>query len=658
MRKFLSLLAALFAFCAIAMAKDYSVSSPSGDLKMIITVDETTSFTLVVKGQTVLENCRIAMELANGTVLGDKSEVRKDSRGARVENVEAPLYRQKSFTAAYNYLGLRFEGDYILQVRAYDDGVAYRFSSSFADDVIVRNEIAQFNFADNYQMYIPVVRHSSKENRFDTSFESLYTLAGTIGDPALKDKLAFFPILVKSPEFGNLLLMESDVEDYPGMFVQQTKYGLEAVFPPVPETFKKDKRGVQKPVTFHDYIAETSGSRNFPWRIIAYAADDTELPVNNMVYQTASPSRIDDVSWIEAGHSAWDWWNANTLYDVDFEAGINNDTYKFHIDFAAAHGMKYIILDEGWYKNLDPLQLADNVNVRELCEYASDKGVKLILWITGGLFAANTEQICETYSEIGVAGFKIDFFDSQDQYTVRQVYDLAETAQKYKLILDLHGIYKPTGLQRTYPNVLNFEGVFGLETCKWTSADAADQPLYDVTIPYIRMVSGPMDYTPGAMRNASRKNFRVVYDRPMSQGTRAHQIAEYVVFDAPLSMLCDSPSDYLADLATTDFITSIPACFESTLIPMGEVGKYIVTIREKDGAYYVGGLTNWESRDLELSLSFLPAGEWTIRLYRDGANAATVASDHKIETIDVENGRSLPVHMAPGGGFAMIITRK
>ena len=639
----------------VTFAKDYSVTSPSGELKMYISVEGTTSYTLVVKGQTVLENCRIAMELEDGTVLGN-GEIRKDTRGSRVENIAALNYRQKEFTSVYNYLSLRFEGNYTLQVRAYDDGVAYRFVTSFPDDITVMEETVQFNFSDTYQMYIPLANKA--EDRFRTSFERPYELRPTL-DAQRSDKLGFLPILVKSPDFGNLLLMESDVEDYPGMFVTQTKAGLQSVFPPVPESFSEpDQRGTCQVANYHNYIAKTTGSRTFPWRIIAYAEKDTQLPVNNMVCQTASPSRIDDESWIQTGHSAWDWWNAFHLHGVDFKAGINNATYKYHIDFAAANGLEFVILDEGWYKPLSPMEYVPEIDIAELCSYAAQKNIRLILWIGADLLIKDAEAICEKYSSLGVAGLKVDFFDHQDQRTVRQVYEIADIAQRYHLLVDLHGIYKPTGITRTYPNILNMEGVFGLETSKWTSADKCDMPLYDVTIPYIRMACGPMDYTPGAMRNAALRDFKAIYHRPMSQGTRAHQIAMYVVYDAPLSMLCDSPSDYMDDPQTTEYIASIPSVFESTEIVGGEVGKYIITKRKAAGVYYFGGMTNWDERDVEIDLSFLPEGQWEASIYRDGINADTAATDHIIETVDITGKKVLPVHMAPGGGFAIIIDRK
>lgn len=653
-------ISAFFIFLVVSLslnAKDYTVSSPSGNISAVVKVDGSTSMSIYIKDVKVMEDCKIAMHLSDSTTLGDNATIRKDTRGTRTENINAPFYRQSSFQASYNYLSLRFEGNYTLQVRAYNDGIAYRFVTSFPENVKVIGEDVQFNFTGAYQAIVPWKLNSSSDP-YESSFENQYSFLN-LGEVSEKDKdrLAFLPVIVRGEQWGNILLTESDVEDYPGMFVKLNEKGFSAVFPPVPAQFTTSDKGVERPSAYSNIIAETSGSRSFPWRIIAYSEKDSDLPINNMVYQTASASRIDEIEWISPGQSAWDWWNANILYNVPFKSGINTETYKHHIDFAAANGLEYVILDEGWYENLDPMTPSDNIDIKYLCGYAQESNVKLILWCTSSLLYNRAEEICSHYADLGIGGFKVDFFDAQDQRTVKQIYELAEITANHHLVLDLHGIYKPTGLNRTYPNILNFEGVFGLEQLKWTSIENADMPLNDVLIPYLRMVAGPMDYTPGAMRNASKNEFRPIFIRPMSQGTRAHQVALYVVYDAPLTMLCDSPSAYEEDKATTDFITSIPTTFQSTSILSGTIGENIITLREKDSKYYIGGLTNWKERDDLISFSFLPEGTWKATLYKDGINADVTASDHTIETIEVNSTTTMNIHSAPGGGFAIIIEK-
>lgn len=655
MRKLLPIVC-LLALSTGLLAKDYTIASPNGELKMVISVEDSTRYKLWVKDRLVMKDSHISMTLADGTVLGVASSIRKDTRGSRTESINAPFYRQSAFNSSYNYLSLRYEGNYTLQVRAYNDGMAYRFVTSFPDEIEVLSEEVHFNFADAYQTYIPWKTDST--DPFESSFENQYSaqLLGQVGDN--RGRLAFLPILVKTDSGANLLLTESDVEDYPGMFVKLAGQGFRAVFPPVPEQTKASSRGVERPVSYSNIIARTSGSRSFPWRIIAYAPTDKDLPVNNMVYQTASPSRVDDTDWISPGKAAWDWWNNNVLYNVPFKAGINTDTYKYHIDFASANSLEYVVIDEGWYKDLDPFKLSDAVDVSYLCGYAQESNVKLLLWISSSLFYNNAEELCEYYSSLGIGGFKIDFFDAQDQKTVQQIYEMAEVAAKYKMVLDLHGMYKPTGLNRTFPNILNFEGVMGMEQLKWSTVEQFDMPQYDVLVPFIRMSAGPMDYTPGAMRNATKEEFRPVYGRPMSQGTRAHQIALYICYDSPLTMLCDSPSDYLRDMPTTEFICNIPTVFTTTRILAAELGKYIITLRERDGVYYIGAITNWEARDIEIKLDFLPQGKWSASIYKDGVNADVTASDYVLVQDDnITSAGSLNIHLAPGGGCAIIIER-
>lgn len=652
MKRFI-LAAALMAACIGADAKDYSVVSPSGKLALTLSVDQKTTYVVSLDGKALMDPARVAMTLSDGTVLGDNAKVKKTTKGSVTETVDAPFYRQSSFTASYNWLTIATKGGYSIELRAYDDGVAYRFVTNFKNDFVVMDETVEFNFAGKYSLLVPFV--DMRKDKYESSFESQYT-EQSVGD--VNDRqFAFLPIYADAGPLGRILLMESDLEAYPGMYLNQTETGFKAEFPPRPSEIYYSNRGAFRPLKNCDHIAEVAGKRSFPWRIIAWGAEDKDLPVNNMVYALAAPSRVDDISWITPGQSTWDWWNGFRRYGVDFKAGINTETYKYDIDVAAKYGMKYIVVDEGWYSwnNPDIMAPIKEMDIPAIVNYGKEKGVKVVLWTTGGLLDRKLEEACKHYSEIGVAGFKVDFFDSQDQMIVEQIYRIAETCAKYRLALDLHGMYKPTGLSRTYPNVLNYEGVFGLEQLKWTDRDAADMPRNDAIIPYIRMASGPLDYTQGALRNAQKGDFRAINLRPMSQGTRAHQVALYVVFDSPFAMLCDSPSDYLAEDATTRFITSIPAVFDHTAVLSGKVGESIVTAREKDGKWYVGGITDWNARTLEVDFSFLPEGEWNVTLFEDGVNSADLGTDYKIESFKACNKCSRSVQLAPGGGFAMII---
>lgn len=642
------------------VAKSYTLKSPAGVLEVTIDVAEKTTYTLAVNGEQVLAPSRIAMELENGPILGDNMRVRKVSQGEKSEHIVAPMYRQAEFDAAYNYLTIASRDGYALEFRAYNDGVAYRFVTTKSEDLSIKGEVIEFNFPEDYNLVIPYA--DKRNDPYYTSFESQYTLEKSSDVKSHVDRLAFMPVLVDVGAAGKLLLTEADVEDYPGLFVTfaDEKMGLKAFPTPLPSEWKITGSGSKRPTAYYDIVAKTKGTRSFPWRVVGYAQDDTQLPVNNMVYQLAAPSRVEDTSWIKGGKSTWDWWNGVRLYGVDFRAGINTETYKYHIDFAAKYGIEYVMLDDGWYpfhkRNL--LEPYESMNIPELVKYAEERGVKLLLWAVGQTLLEQAEEACAHYSKMGIAGFKVDFFDAQDQLLVQDIYRLSEVTAKHKLLIDFHGMYKPTGLSRTYPNVINYEGVFGLEQMKWTDRDRADMPLNDVLIPYIRMAAGPMDYTQGAMLNAAKGDFRSIDKRPMSQGTRAHQVAMYVVYDAPFSMLCDTPSNYLREEESTRYIAAIPTVFTSSKVLSGKVGEHIVMAREKDGVWYLGGLTSWEPRAVEVDFSFLGEGEWEVALFRDGINADLTGLDYKCETLTVKNSDKREVYMAPGGGFAMIIKQK
>ena len=373
-----------------------------------------------------------------------------------------------------------------------------------------------------------------------------------------------------------------------------------------------------------------------------------------MICKLASPCRINDTSWIKPGKLAWDYWNAWNIYGVDFRAGINTNTYLYYIDFAAKNGIEYVLLDEGWAESTDIMKVVPEIDLPYIIRYARLKGVSILLWGGWLPLSQKMDEALEHYAELGVKGFKVDFMDRDDQKMVNFYYRLAQKAAEHNLIIDFHGAYKPTGLQRTYPNVINFEGVYGLEYLK---GDYPDMPFNDVTIPYIRMLAGPVDYTPGAMVNANKESYRGIHSIPMSQGTRAHQVALYVVFESPLNMLADSPNNYMKEQETTDFLRQIPTVFDQTVALDGKVGEYAVIAREKSDIWYWGAITNWETREITIDFSFLKEGNWQMELFRDGVNADRNGNDYKREVINVNINSKIKVSLATGGGMASMIRK-
>ena len=635
-----------------AKEKKYVLSSPDGTLKVEISAGNELAYQVMHGNDTILSHSNIGLVLENGTIVGKTPRITGERRRKIKDNIESPFYRFKEFVATGNELDLKLKGGFGIIFRAYNEGVAYRFYTTQSSDIIIKEEQAEFNFKEDYTAYLPYTTNDKKPMAM--AYQNVYDVTPL---SKAQPKLAFLPVTVDCGSV-KLTLLESDLEAYPGMFVQsqQGKYGLKSVFAPYPDKTDFYPWRKQEYVTeTTDFISRSRGSRSYPWRVLAITEKDTDMPVNNLVYALASPNRIGDTSWVKTGKVAWDWWNDWNLKGVPFKAGINMDTYKYYIDFASRNGIEFIVLDEGWYdpKSGDMLTVIPELDLPELIAYGKSKGVEIVLWTVFNVLDSQLEAACKKYADMGIKGFKVDFLDRDDQTAVEMVYRIAEMTARYKLTLDLHGIYKPTGINRTYPHIINFESVFGMEEVKWTDIKN-NMPLYDVTFPYIRMMAGPVDYTPGAMRNATKADWRAMYYTPASMGTRCHQLAAYIVHDSPFTMLCDAPTNYLNEQECVDFIASLPVEVDSTFIASGELGKYIVTVRKKDVNWYIGGMTNWDERDVQLDFSFLPEGmSYTAVLFKDGVNANKQAEDYRKETIRIDKDSRLTLHLASGGGFAM-----
>lgn len=648
----------LWAACLPLLAhRIYTLQSPDQQLRTEVSVDRQITFTLTCAGEEVLAPSAVAMTLADGTVLGEHAEVSKVSKSSVDRIIPSPFYKKKEVKDIYNEMTINFRGNFNLVFRLYNEGLAYRFVTRKKGNIIVASEEADYRFSADRKAFAAYVNSTKPtfEEQFSNSFEQPYVEQSLT---RLDEKrLLILPLLVELENGRKVCITEADVEDYPGMFFtnRTDTPGLKAVHAPYPKVKVQGGHNQLQMVVKEreSYIARTAGDRAFPWRVFTVSSDDRQLADCDMVYRLASASRLTDISWIRPGKVAWDWWNDWNLHHVDFRAGINNQTYKYYIDFAAAHGLEYVILDEGWAVNLqaDLMQVVPEIDLSELVAYGKSKQVGIILWAGYWAFDRDMERVVKHYADMGVKGFKIDFMDRDDQEMMNFLYRAAEVCARNRMLVDFHGVCKPTGLQRTYPNVLNYEGVNGLEQMKW-APESYDMVTYDVTIPFIRMVAGPMDYTQGAMRNAARGNYRPVYSQPMSQGTRCRQLATYIIFESPFNMLCDSPSNYMREEECTDFIASVPTVWEETHSLEGQVSEYVAIARRKGDEWFLGALTNWTPRTLTLDLSFLGEGDYRLDLFRDGVNADRAAEDYKKETIAVPANRRLTIRMAPGGGYA------
>lgn len=649
---------------ASAAPKSYTLSSPDGGLQGSVTVGSDLRISLEADGRTVLAPSPVSMTLAGGETLGHDPRVVRIRKHSADETIESPFYTKARVSDRYNELTISFRGDYSLVLRLYDDGMAYRFVTQKKGTIVVEREQADFTFPEDYTTRAPYVHRLELKDfewQFSNSFENTYVREPmTRLDPR---RLMFLPVLVELPEGRRMLLTESDLDDYPGLFLNASprEPQLRSVLATYPRTVENPSgynNQQQIVIDREKFIARTDGTRSFPWRIAIVAKDDAGLLLSDMVYRLGAPSKIADTSWIRPGQVAWDWWHALNLYGVDFEAGINTRTYKYYIDFAARSGLEYILIDDGWSVNgpADLMQVVPELDLEELVAYGRERNVGILLWAGHAPFENDMERVVRHYAEMGIKGFKVDYMNRDDQQVVRFLHRAAEVCARHRMVLDFHGVFKPAGLNRTWPNVLNFEGVFGLENLKWSPA-TTDMVTYDVTMPFIRMAAGPVDYTQGAMRNASKENYRPVHGEPMSQGTRCRQLAEYVVFFSPLNMLSDSPSNYLRERESLEFIAGVPTVWDETVPLAGAVGEQVAVARRAGDVWYVGALTNWESRDMELDLSFLGEGPWTVESFSDGPNAARAARDYRREKAALDPSGRLKVHLAPGGGFAARISR-
>ena len=653
MVKKLFFIATLLYIGATASAENYQVKSPDGKIVAELSTDKALSLNFKYNGSILLQESSIGVVLSDGMDLGKNPKVASRKISNHKEIIQAPFYRQPSIETRYQELNLKLKNGFGIILRAYDEGVAYRFYTQRKGKTIILNETAAYQFGKDKKAWLPYT--TTPEKPFAMAFQNIYH--ETQLDTA-KQNLAFLPATIDCGK-AKVTILESDLQSYPGMWLKansceqdQEKGILRAAFAPYPkEMAYYPWRHMSHVKSAHDYIAVSSGKRSYPWRIFAITEHDTQMPTNNLVYALAAPNKIGDTSWIKPGKVAWDWWNDWNLKGVDFATGVNNRTYQYYIDFAAKHGIEYVILDEGWAvnKKADLMQVVPEIDLPMLVKYAADRGVDIVLWAGYKAFERDMENVCRHYSEMGVKGFKIDFMDRCDQKMMAFLEKAAATCAKYRLFCDFHGAPVPNGMTYTYPNVLNFEAVAGQEQVKWSKLKKFDQVRHETLLPFIRQVVGPMDYTQGAMHNATKKSYFPCYSQPMSQGTRCRQLALYLIFDSPFNMLCDTPTNYEAEPECLDFISKVPVAWDERRVLSAKVGEYVIEACRKGDTWYVGGITNWEARTVNLDLSFIEGKQ--MELFVDGINAHRHAEDYKKSVGTVP--ATLTVHLAPGGGFAL-----
>ncbi len=639
----------IFLFIGTINAKEHTFSSPDRTLTVKVSVSSILTYSVSMDGQQIISPSAISMELDNGLTMGEQARVKKVHRRSINEILRPVIPRKyKLVKDSFNEMTLDFKDSYSLVFRAYDDGIAWHWVTRLRDSVVVLNEQANFNFSNDHFIWFPeeesMYSHQEREYKYiqlSTITPSRFCSTGTLVDLGGGKKV---------------FISEADLYDYPGMFltgIKENPYGLKGKFAGYPLVTKQTGDRDVKVTKHAPYLAKTNGKREFPWRVMIITREDKDLAQSEMIWKLARPLQLDDVSWIKPGKVAWDWWNALNVYGVDFKAGVNTETYKYFIDFAHDYGIEYIILDEGWYYLEDVLKIKEEVDLSEILSYANSKDVGVILWVTWKALDDQLDEALEQFEQWGVKGIKVDFMQRDDQWMVDYYWKVARKAAKHHLLVDFHGAYKPAGLRRAFPNVITREGVAGLEQNKWGNKA---NPEHDVTLPFIRMVAGPMDYTPGAMINATKENFRPVWGKPMSQGTRCHQLAMYVVFESPLQMLSDSPSNYMKEKDAMVFLSQVPTIWDTTIVLDAKVSDYILMARKKGSKWFVGGMTDWDMRNIKLSFNFLESGNYKLMVWQDGRNANRQAFDYQTLEQIISNETELSVKLAKGGGWVAIIS--
>jgi alpha-glucosidase len=627
----------------------FQVASPDSSLLIEVHVTPQLEWQLFQNGRPLTEKTPISINIKDKGDLG-LSAVIKTVKYSQQEEILSPVVQVKNaqISARYKELRLSFSGNWGFEIRLFNEGLAYRFTTNFENkEQVVLGETFGFRPVGCQTVFFP------EEDDFYSHNERVYQKLAP--NELLASRLASLPLLVQLQGGQNILLTESHLEHYPGLWVRgDQQNGLQGVFPAYPKYTVELTNRDRQPTDRHPYIAKRNGIASFPWRIFMVANRDKDLISNEMPYILAAPAQH-SFDWVRPGKVLWDWWTNLNLSGVDFKAGLNQATYQYLIDFAAKNKIEYVLLDEGWSETGHLDQIQSDLNMDSLALYAAQKKVGLILWVTWTTIQKQFDQVLPNLKKWNIAGLKVDFMQRDDQEAIEFYWDIAEKCAQNHLLLDFHGAHKPTGLQRRFPNVLTFEGVFGAEQSKWDLKKRID-PEHNVTIPFIRMAAGPMDYTPGAMLNMQKADWAPSWNRPASLGTRCHELAKYVVFESPLQMLSDSPSNYEKEPECLRFLSQVPSIWEQTIPIAGKIGDFIALARRaSNGLWYLGVMSDWTPRRLQLASDWLPTGEYAIEIFQDGLNADRSAQDYRRSTGFIRAGDIIPVQMAPGGGFVAIL---
>ncbi len=643
-------------FCLHAISSPYIkdslvVRSPNG--KIAISIDNTNGLNYTVKfdNNTVVNNSAIDLVVKEKQSLSNAASVIKQIKHTQIKSIiKVPVAdRRKIIVDQYNELVIQFKAPYTLYFRAYDNGVAYRIATQFQDSIYIQNEIANFSFTNTTKGWLPIIHKRDDGDIFHTSFEEAYPFVKL--DTLSIHHLSYNPVLLAPENSPKIAIAESDLLDYPGMFLQGTgSNGLQGIFAPYPaQEYTTNELYPETLVTKREnFIAHTVGNRTYPWRILMIAPEDKDLPNNDLVYQLASPNKVGDVSWVQSGKATDEWIININLFNIPFKPGINTASYKYYIDFAKRFGFDRIMMDAGWSDTKDLFRITPGISMDTLCAYAKQQGIKISMWTAAVTLNKQLDSALDQFNKWGIDFIMTDFIDRDDQKTVQFYERIAKACAHHKIMIMYHGAYAPKGFNRTYPNAITREGVMGSEFNIWSNKVT---PSHDLTLPFTRMLAGPFDYEPGFLNNATQASFRNVEGAPISYGTRAHQLAMFVVYDNPMQIFSGNPSQGYQEIPFMELLGSIPTNWDETKIIDAKVSKYIVSARQKGKDWFVAGMNDWDAKDQSISLDFLDTGNYTATICEDGFNADKYAADYKITTQSVSRESIINIHSAPGGGF-------
>lgn len=636
------------------LANEIKLNSPNGNIVINISLKEKIYYSVEFKNERVLEASPLTLSI-NNSVLGSIPKLLATHQSAVDENISTVWGSRKEIKDQYNQIVLDFEGNFSVEFRAFDHGIAYRFLTRFKEkQVTVRNEEVSFRF--NFGVSAWMLDSKS----YETNYKSYPLDVQNIQDFNNNKNKIYLPVFVQSTPKVKVAITEAGLYDYPSLFLDRGndyENFLNGTFEKYSLTTKTGGFSNYSQIADKeaDFIALTDGTRSYPWRLLIISDDDRNFADCDLVYQLSRSCELKETSWIKPGKVAWEWWHDYAVEGQNFKGGVNTQTYLYHIDFASKYGLEYIMIDWLWTDKYDLTVFNPDVDLKRISSYANSKGVKVIVWCPGHTLYRQLDKALDLFAEYGVAGVKADFFGREDQTGIKMYEDIAKATASRKMIIDFHGATKPTGLSRTYPNVINYEAVAGNEWNKLSEDKVTIA--HRVMLPFTRGLQGPMDFTPGGMRNV-QSGHHLHMTLPQVHGTRCSEMAMFVIYNEPLKMLCDAPSAYEREPKITDFISKIPTIWDNTIVLDGKFGEYLIEARKTGDIWYVAGMNGNAEKDVIIDFAFLEKGRYSATVLKDGPNADRIGTDYLFEEKELTNDSKITLNMVKGGGFVLCIKKE